>query len=191
MKAVVLDATLSETSAAKTLRDLMTERQIESSWFTLRNLKMISCRSCGACGTRMPGQCWQKDDMPPVIRSIAGSDLLVYLTPIKYGGYSSLMQKAIERTIPLGETVYFTGTGSHPMLYGKKYLLAIGLSEVNYNEADNFRLQVARNARNFQSPYTTLVMKPSDNTDSCVRSIDRALGEAVEIEKCSGIMIQE
>jgi hypothetical protein len=186
MKAVVLDAAFNETGAARILRDRFTGNQIEYTWFSLKKLKILSCRACGACAIHTPGKCPQKDDMSPVIRAIAGCDFLVFLTPIRYGHYSSLMERAVERIVPLGETTCLPDNGHSPLTH-PAYLLAIGISAVNYNEADNFRIQVAYNARSLHAVGTALVFKPKDGIDAFTRDIDSALEKMMASAGCSVI----
>ena len=181
MKAAVLDATAVDSMVVTTLQAYLVQRQIISSWYALKTLKLLPCRSCGLCGTRTPGECFQNDDMQRILRSMAASELLIYITPITFGGYSSLLKKAIDRTMPLGEPLYFVRHGHllHPMRYGEKYILAIGFSSGDREEEENFTLLVARNAFNMQCRHDILLIRPEDRMENWSVELGRILSKAI------------
>jgi len=105
MKATVLNGALPGDSfvdaAAAALHDtLQVEGWTVTPW-TLRNEKIAYCLGCFECWTRTPGLCRIDDAGRDVAASIIGSDLVIYLTPITFGGYSSELKKAVDRSICL------------------------------------------------------------------------------------------
>ena len=182
MKAAVLDATENGCQLVNVITNVLTQTGVSQAYFRLKDMNIMPCRSCGACGTRTPGRCVQKDDMPQLLRSMAASRLLVYITPVTFGGYSYQLKKAIDRTMPLGEPFYMVKNGHllHPMRYGEKTLLAIGLYDGGrQEEIENFQLLVARNAMNMQSRYKTVIVSPNSGFDAMAKEMDAALREVV------------
>lgn len=58
-------------------------------------LKIHPCTGCDHCG--MNGPCAFNDDMPKVLDAILDSDMLVFVTPIYYFGFSAQIKSAIDR----------------------------------------------------------------------------------------------
>lgn len=182
MKAAILDATENENPIKTVLDKKLSAKGIEISYFKLNNLNLLPCRSCGSCGNRTPGKCVQKDDMSLVIKSMAESYLLVYISTIIFGGYAFQLKKVIDRSMPLGEPFYFVRDGHllHPMRYGRKLLLGIGLfKDSNPEEEDNFRVLVARNGMNMQASHQTIVIHLADNGMLIENEISKALGSEI------------
>ena len=69
--------------------------------FRLREIEIAPCTGCFGCWIRTPGVCVIDDAARGIAEKIIASDLVVYLTPITFGGYSGELKKALDRTIPL------------------------------------------------------------------------------------------
>jgi len=48
---------------------------------------------CFGCWNKTPGTCVMKDDSAKIAKAVVNSDLLIFLTPITFGGYSSELKK--------------------------------------------------------------------------------------------------
>lgn len=183
MSVVVLDA-LAEDSLSAALKDalatgLLTRGQ-SVAHFDLQEQQIGPCRSCGACAFRSPGKCVIKDDIHSIMRAIVRSNLLVLLTPIRFGGYSSLLKTATDRFMPFGAPLYFKHGQHllHPMRYKMPRLLGIGIAQADLpGEEDAFRLMVARNGLNIQAPHLTMIIHPQDSTVQIASLINQALQE--------------
>lgn len=53
------------------------------------------CLGCNACG--MAGECIQKDDMASLKRDILSSDMIVFVSPLYYFGFSAQLKRVIDR----------------------------------------------------------------------------------------------
>lgn len=53
------------------------------------------------CWVKSPGRCRIHDEGQEIERAVHDAQLLVFITPIVFGGYSSLLKKAVDRLIPL------------------------------------------------------------------------------------------
>lgn len=184
MKSVVLDGFDNPNPIGNALKKLLNESGDDFSYFTLRDMNIMPCRSCGACGIKSPGKCIINDDIHEVMRAIAGSSLFIMITPIRFGGYSSQLKKAIDRTMPLGMPLYMVKKGHmlHPMRYGDKSLVVMGLVEDNIDgQEENFTKLVAGNALNMLLSYNkALIFKPSGDMADMEYRIKDVLKEVAQ-----------
>ena len=59
------------------------------------NANVKSCTGCVACGYE--GDCAQNDDMTFIRRAILDSDMIVFVTPLYYYGFSAQLKTVIDR----------------------------------------------------------------------------------------------
>ena len=78
------------------------------------------------CWVKTPGQCVQDDPAREVARACARADLVVLFTPVTFGGYSSELKKAIDRSIPNLSPIFIRirGETHHPCRYASRASLA-------------------------------------------------------------------
>ncbi len=124
--------------------------------WTLRDAKLAYCLGCFECWTKTPGLCRIDDAGREVARSVIGSDLAIYLTPITFGGYSSELKKAVDRCICL-VSPFFThieGEVHHHARYARyPSLLGVGVLPAPHAAQERiFRTLLARNAINLHAP---------------------------------------
>jgi len=181
MKSVILDATEGN-YLEEILKQKLMECNDEVFYYKLKDKNIIPCRACGGCSNIKPGLCVQKDDMQEVLKDIAKGDRIIMLTPIVFGGYSSLLKKAVDRFMVLGLPFLFIKKGKllHPMRYGTKAIIGIGIAgEGPMGQEEGFRLVVERNALNMQAPYKALVFKTSEDRAKIENELAIALKEVV------------
>ncbi len=120
----------------------------------LRDKDIADCTGCFGCWTRTPGRCVIADDAEKVASEFATSDLVVFLTPVTFGGYSYHLKKALDRSIcsllPFFRTVH--GEVHHARRYDTvQRLVTIGLLPGRDEEAQKvFAQLVERNSLNIQ-----------------------------------------
>jgi multimeric flavodoxin WrbA len=181
LKPVILEAFENENFIGNTLKRLFEQKGQEYFYFKLKDMNILPCRSCGICSIKTPGKCIVvDDDMPVILKAVASSSMLIMITPIVFGGYSSQLKKAVDKFMLLATPLY-SGKGGrllHLPRYGHKSLLGIGVTKNNSRfQEDSFRKLVAHNALNLQYANSTLVFKPSDETAKIKRDIELALKE--------------
>ncbi len=124
--------------------------------WTLRDQKLAYCLGCFECWTKTPGLCRIDDTGREVAASIIAGDLTIYLTPITFGGYSSALKGAVDRSICLispfftridGEVHHQARYGRYPALLGVGVLLAPHPAQEQI-----FHTLVGRNAINLHAP---------------------------------------
>ncbi len=154
MNTVVLDGFDEKSQIEDILKNSPLNGSGNFDYFKISNYNILPCLSCGSCCDKTPGQCLIDDDHKVIIEKIALSDKLIFLSPIRYGGYSSNLKKILDRLMLLGTPFYTVKNGNllHKMRYDLKDLISIGEIDFSLNYADEaieaFKLLSERNAIN-------------------------------------------
>ena len=142
------------------ISSLFENNDIEITHFKLKDMNILPCTSCGSCGLITPGQCVLKDDIEQVIKAISHSQGMIFVTPIRFGGYSSTMKKVIDRFMLLGLPLYIYKDGHflHPMRYDLKWLIGIGVNEKEKeDQVKSFKKLIAHNSLNMHMEQKTFI----------------------------------
>lgn len=185
MSIVVFDAFERENLISGLTEAALSNHQTDSRIFKLKDMNIKPCRSCGGCGYKSPGKCIIDDDIHELMRAFARCSVLIFLTPIRFGGYSSLLKKAVDKMMPMGTPFYEVKNGHllHPMRYGHKLLLGIGLAEKEIEgQEKNFRLLIDRNALNMQFSQKTLIVNKTEEPEVVKKKILDMIEEVREYE---------
>jgi multimeric flavodoxin WrbA len=150
--------------------------------YKLRELKIADCIACFGCWVKTPGQCVIDDPAREIAVKLAQCDLLVYVTPVVFGGYSYELKKALDRHISalLPYMKKFDGELHHPQRYEKKHkLAAVGVLPLpNPASEATFKTLVYRNSLNWQATrQITAIVYDSDNPETVKTKIDGMLME--------------
>lgn len=122
----------------------------------LTAVEIPDCRGDFGCWTVTPGVCVHAGPHRDIARDVVRSDLLVVLTPVTFGGYSSALKRLLDHCIPL-ISPWFTkvdGETHHEPRYERfPGLLAVGLMETpDAAAAEVFQRLVRRNVLNMYPP---------------------------------------
>jgi len=166
MKALILDGTKSSNDESTKIFNLMLEELNKLNWevisIALEDINIGYCTGCFGCWVQTPGECIIKDYEENVVKDMVHSDLIIYLTPIVFGGYSSILKKALDRQIGrvLPYFVKINGEVHHSKRYEKQQsLLSIGLLDKHDSEKEEiFKTLVARNAINMWAPFQRAII---------------------------------
>jgi hypothetical protein len=160
MKALILDAALHGGAPLDWIDDAveaeLSEAGIPSERIRLRKLAIAYCQGCFECWVKTPGLCKTRDAAHDVARAFIRSDLVVLVTPVTFGGYSSEAKKALDRLICL-VSPFFTridGEVHHHRRYARyPAFMAVGLlPKPDADEERVFETLVRRNAINMHAP---------------------------------------
>ena len=159
MKTLILNGFRSDDAAGEriesTLQTQLQARGWESESVLLCDQKIGNCAGDFFCWVRQPGMCNTDDDNRVIAAKIIQSDLVVYLTPVTFGGYSSELKRIVDHQIQ-NISPFFTsinGEIHHQKRY-EKYpnVLTVGWMEQSNIQAEAvFRHLVHRNAINMYS----------------------------------------
>jgi hypothetical protein len=141
---------------ARIALDELAARHWEALHVPLAEMDIAPCRGCFGCWVRSPGECVIADAGRDVARAVIGSDVAVWLTPVTFGGYGSILKRAVDRLIPLISPRFMQIDGEiHHRKRYRRYprLLALGvLPQADAEAGALFSTLVARNALNLHAP---------------------------------------
>jgi multimeric flavodoxin WrbA len=157
MKTLILDGSLAGdrigSFSAATLQADIAKRGWSSDVVVLREKKIGSCMGDFLCWFKSPGKCHVADDQLEISRKYIESDLVIFLTPITFGGYSPTLKKMVDHMIQ--NTLPFFATHSGEIHHLQRYerypdVLTIGWQrEPDEQAASIFRHLAWRNSINF------------------------------------------
>ena len=171
MKAVIFNGARKENQIINAVETWLTKLLTASGWevesIRLREKEIAGCLGCFGCWVKTPGICVIDDYGREATRKAFQSDLLVWLTPITFGGYSSELKKALDRMIPILLPYFglYKGQIHHRMRYAKyPKLLVIGTEPLKPEYEETFLALTERNALNMRPPkHATGIFKRSEN----------------------------
>ena len=186
MKALVLNGVGNNTQhldrIGETIMRELRSLRWEAENLILRDIEIAPCMGCFGCWVQTPGICLIDDAAREVTRKIMGSDLVAYFTPITFGGYSSDLKKALDRSIGL-ISPYFTrinGEVHHEKRYNHApKLLGVGIVHEPDEERERiFKTLIGRNAINMHNPAHAACVLYQSQSDSEIQGVvQRALSE--------------
>lgn len=156
MRALILNgARKGDSSLLVRIQHLLEEALRGGGWgvdaFMLRDISAAHCAGCPGCWAK--DVCTYRDSTREVAGQIAGCDLLIFLTPVTFGGYSAELKQTLERLIPewIASSQEMDGEGACEPQYPS--LLAVGTLQHSVADSERFFKEVvARSAVNFFSP---------------------------------------
>lgn len=139
----------------------------------LHDEEIKPCLGCFKCWVQTPGICIIDDYGREVAKKMIQSDVLVYITPINYGGYSAELKKALDRSIGLLSPFFRVHEKEihHETRYDKyPDLVVIGtLEKSNTEQEEIFTALVKRNVLNlFSEKYSYQVIYKDDDDDAII-----------------------
>ena len=154
----------------------------------LRNIEDLKhCVGCFRCWDETPGVCIIPGPHREINRKIINSDLLVYLTPLTFGGYSSEIKKMIEFQLGLLLPDITMSSGeSHHKKRHKKYpsLLAIATTEnQDEDEEQMFKNLIDRHALNWYPPEHRAVIIHGEENEKSIQDRLKRIIEEMELRK--------
>jgi len=157
MKAILLDGSPANDLTGERLHIILQAELQSRGWETesylLRENNIGNCAGDFFCWVRSPGVCNVDDDNRLIAAAIATCDLLVYLTPVTFGGYSSMLKRMVDHQIQNISPLFAQVNGE--VHHQKRYnhypdFLAVGWLETLDPQAEVvFRHLVGRNRLNF------------------------------------------
>ena len=184
MNALILDGTIEKSAfgdrSLEALQEVLDRQSIPFETVVLREQTIAYCRGCFDCWIKTPGICVINDEARDITRKMIQSDLIVYFTPIVFGGYSHFLKAQLDRSICLVLPTFgkFHGEIHHNKRY-ENYpsILGVGLlSDNEIEQADFFREHIHRNSLNLHSPCAKSAIIHSDFD---YQKMTQTIGEAL------------
>ena len=191
MKALILNGSKEENESLNISQAAIIDELEGMGWQVdprpLREMEIAPCLGCFRCWIKTPGICVINDAGRDIVQEAVQSDLLVFLTPVTFGGYSSELKKAVDRMIQwiLPFFTKIDGEVHHKPRY-EKYpsLLGIGVLPNEDKESEQlFKTLIHRNAINFYSPTHAAGIITSNKDKETIQEEIRTLLSKVEAEK--------
>lgn len=162
MKALILNGALKEDNSMDSINKYTEEILTKEGYEVVESIllyekKIGPCLGCFGCWVKTPGICVIDDYGRVLAETIINRDLVVYLTPVTYGGYSSELKKALDRIIPLllpffkkvnGEIHHKERYESYP----KVFVLGV-MQEEDKDMEEIFNSLIKRNSLNFYNSF--------------------------------------
>ncbi|MFP4016784.1 MAG: flavodoxin family protein [Halanaerobiales bacterium] len=129
----------------KLIRALSNDANVEVA--NLKEKEIDPCLGCFGCWVKTPGICVIDDYGREAARKAINSDLLIYLSPVRFGGFSSTLKRAVDRMIP-NILPYFrkvNGEIHHKQRYKNRHdIIGIGLLDTANNEDEEIFSQMIK-----------------------------------------------
>lgn len=159
MKAVILNGSSANDGTGQRVNAALMAQLQARGWavehFALCEKKIGNCAGDFFCWMRTPGICNVNDDNRTIAEALAASDLMIYLTPITFGGYSAVLKSMVDHQIQNVSPFFARVEGeTHHRKRYPKYpdLLAVGWMDTPDAQSEAvFRHLVQRNAINWHS----------------------------------------
>lgn len=184
MRAIVLNGAIGPDALLDVCEEHVTRMLVAAGVGTdvrrLRDTPVAWCQGCFECWTHTPGICKIDDVGRDIAESFATSDLVVYLTPTTFGGYSSELKKALDRV--LGVLLPFMkridGEVHHPPRYAQRRVLGVIAScgDQSAEAEATMRTLVTRNAINFATVHDEVAF------------VDATMGEDQVSNRCEAVI---
>jgi len=159
MKAVIWNGSKQENTVAELIYESFNQALTKSGCNTqviqLDNVEIAPCKGCFHCWIKTPGECIRNDYGRETTKMFVQSNLLIAITPITFGGYSSILKKAFDRIIP-SMLPFFTriqGETHHQARY-EQYprIIMIGILPQRHERKEEiFKRLYSRNLLNMHS----------------------------------------
>jgi multimeric flavodoxin WrbA len=152
MKTLILDGSQPNDPTSAKIKTSLQAQLTNVETLVLCEQKIGNCAGDFFCWVRSPGICNTNDDNRIIAEKIMQSDLVVYLTPVTFGGYSSALKRMLDHQIQNISPFFATIDGEiHHQPRYKNYpdVLTIGwMDQPNARSEAVFHLLVRRNAIN-------------------------------------------
>lgn len=187
MNLLILDGATNGSPLTDLLTEIVSPKDHKPEVFRLHNMTVAPCMGCFGCWVSTPGICVIDDSGRTLATRFMSSDLVVMITPITFGGYSSHMKKALDRLIPLILPFFTTlqGETHHQRRYTRyPRLLTIGTTVGNNPASVNaFQRLMSRAALNLPTDaafFATIdVACPSDNLRTELTELLKKVGASL------------
>ena len=185
MKAAILDGSPANDNTGQRVYEALAAQFQAQGWevehFILREKKIGNCAGDFFCWVRTPGICNVKDDNLAIAGALATSDLMVYLSPVTFGGYTSTLKRMVDHQIQNVSPFFgkINGETHHKKRYQKNPdFLAVGWMEQADAKSERiFRHLVQRNAVNWHAErYVSDVVLASQTDEELQAAAGRWLG---------------
>ncbi len=174
MKTLILDGSQPNDPTSAKIKTSLQVQLSNVETLVLCEQKIGNCAGDFFCWVRSPGMCNTNDDNRIIAEKIMQSDLVIYLTPVTFGGYSSALKRMVDHQIQNISPFFATIDGEihhQPRYQNYPDVLTIGwMDQPNAQSEAVFRQLVHRNAINmYASTSVSGLVNHEANLDDQIR----------------------
>ena len=174
MKTLILDGSQPNDPTSAKIKTSLQAQLSNVETLVLCEQKIGNCVGDFFCWVRSPGMCNTNDDNRIIAEKIMQSDLVIYLTPVTFGGYSSALKRMVDHQIQNISPFFATIDGEihhQPRYQNYPDVLTIGwMDQPNAQSEAVFSQLVHRNAINmYASTSVTGLVNYEANLDDQIR----------------------
>ncbi len=186
MKVLVLNGSLKGDNELKIVHeiivDVLEDNGCDIDSLILHEIEIASCLGCFGCWVKTPGICVINDEGRDIAKAVIQSNLLIFLTPVIFGGYSSELKKALDRLIPIISPFFekIEGEIHHQRRYDQyPRLIGVGVLPNKDEKSEQiFNTLIYRNTINMHSPsYASGVVYSNQEADEIRKNFQRFLAK--------------
>jgi len=148
----------------------------------LHTKNILPCSACMSCQIKTPGVCVRKDDMRELLPVYIHSDVVIIVTPLFCGGYSSELKKFIDRLCPVLTACFEIRNGEtwHIPRYEKRpAMIGIGLADDSETCETVFYPLFLRNMKQLNvSKHSFWIIKKGMNSDELCTLFHQSFNKA-------------
>ncbi|MDF2988527.1 MAG: hypothetical protein K0R50_4037 [Eubacterium sp.] len=176
------DTSVFGTKVKQELKGFLQQNDYRVSTYDIQTQDMHYCVGCFSCWIKTPGECVFKDISCDINKDYIGSDITIFVSPVKYGCYTPAVRRTLDRMVPniLPFFKKINGEVHHAPRY-KKYpnFVAFGYGEdITIDEADTFQALCDANAINFQvSKAKTYISRKEKELEDRLNSLGKYIKE--------------
>lgn len=113
------------------LSENLSDKNISAEFISVGDLNVNPCYSCGGCTDKTYGKCIYRDDADMILSKLIRSDVMVIVTPVKWGSYSFKTKRVFDKCAVIGDRHYYEKKGE--MVKGKigniNTFIAVGVKD--------------------------------------------------------------
>lgn len=151
--------------------------------FSLKDMQIAYCRGCFGCWVKSPGLCVIDDAGRDIASAVVNSDVTIWLSPIRFGCFNSILKKVIDRLVCLISPFFMRQNGllrKKPRYVSYPALICLGSLTKPDNESEEiFARLVERNALSLHAPaHAHAILYESLSEEKLCAEITRVLHQA-------------
>lgn len=93
------------------LHQRLNNKNILTEFISVADLNVKPCYSCGGCTNKTYGKCVDRDDADIILPKLIHSDVMIIVTPVKWGSYSFKIKRVFDKCAVIGDRHYYEKNG--------------------------------------------------------------------------------
>lgn len=173
-------------NVSKKLLSLFKDMGNKVIYYDMKKEKLNHCIGCFKCWIQTPGICTFNDAGRRIAKDFVQSDIVIFISPVKYGCYSAAIRRVMDRLLP--DILPFFRNVNDELHHTPRYekypdFIIVGYGEeIPEFEIDTFKSLADANAINFMKDRAkTYVCRFEKDLDRIINSLERYLSAEVEV----------